>query len=161
APKPIDRSQAREGPMLRAHLFLVAAAAATASAQTTTQDLRARDGSVVARMPHSGPGLPARRSIPGGRTDSGWQLVTVPAGVYIRAISMGSPNVGFAAAEQGVVLRSTNGGDSWQVILNDGFPFYYYGVHAFSEQTVLITGFNNTANTGVFRWSDDGGNTWG
>jgi photosystem II stability/assembly factor-like uncharacterized protein len=147
--------------MFRAHLALVgAAAAATVSAQTTTQDVRAH-GSVIARMPHSGPGLAAQRSQPGGETDSAWQLVTVPAGVYLRAISMGSSSVGFAAAEQGVVLRSTNGGDSWQVILNDGFPFYYYGVHAFSAQTVLITGFNNTANTGVFRWSDDGGNTWG
>jgi photosystem II stability/assembly factor-like uncharacterized protein len=47
------------------------------------------------------------------------------------------------------------------VILSEGFPLYYYGVHAFNEQTVVITGFDNAANTGVFRWSDDGGATWG
>src|SRR5689334_19170104 len=93
-------------------------AAAPAMAQVRTVDAIGRDGAtVVSRVPHSGPGLALQR--PGsGNTDTGWQLMTVPAGVYIRAISMGTPTVGFAAAEQGVVLRSTDGGNTWQTILN-------------------------------------------
>jgi photosystem II stability/assembly factor-like uncharacterized protein len=141
--------------------FIASLALATpALAQTQVLDLRRPDGPLAARIPHSGPGLAPVRPRPQGSADAGWSLVSVPPGVYIRAISMGSSMVGFAAAEQGVILRTTNGGDSWQTILNQGFPIYYYGVHAFSDQTVLITGFNNSANTGVFRWSDDGGNTW-
>src|SRR5579862_5227603 len=142
-------------------LIVCAALAAPAIAQTRTQSLASPDGHFIARVPHSGPGLrPAHPSSPDGGTDSGWTQSAVPAGAYIRAISMGSPLVGFAAAEQGVVLRTLDGGANWQVILNQGFPLYYYGVHAFSDQTVLITGFDDSANTGVFRWSDDGGATW-
>jgi len=137
-----------------------AALAARAVAQTRVQPLTAPGGGIVARIPHSGPGLRAVAPAAAGGADTGWMQMTVPPGVYIRAISMGWPLVGFAAAEQGVVLRTLDGGLTWQIVLNQGFPTYYYGAHAFSDQTVLITGFNNSANTGVFRWSDDGGNTW-
>ena len=142
-------------------ILLCVGLAAPALAQTRVHFLPASDGRIAARIPHSGPGLPPAKPAPGSGTDTGWVQASVPAGVYIRAISMGSPLVGFAAAEQGVVLRTLDGGATWQTILNQGFPIYYYGVHAFSAQTVLITGFNNSANTGVFRWSDDGGATWG
>jgi photosystem II stability/assembly factor-like uncharacterized protein len=87
--------------------------------------------------------------------------MSCPPNVFVKAISMASRRVGFAAAELGIVLRSTDGGDTWQTVLNQGFPFYYYGVQAFSESTVLVTGFNNQTLEGVIRWSDDGGVTWG
>jgi photosystem II stability/assembly factor-like uncharacterized protein len=142
--------------------FLVAAPG-QALAQTIFHDLRARDGlTIISRIPATGPGLPVPPAPPAPPADIGdWQLMSVPPNVFIRAISMGSRNVGFAAAELGIVLRSTDGGDSWQTILNQGFPFYWYGVHAFNEQTVIITGFNNSTGDGIFRWSDDGGNSWG
>src|SRR5262249_10846896 len=95
-------------------------------AQTQTPVLRAPGGGTIASMPHSGPGLRRAGTAGGyGTDDPVWQQVSVPAGVYIRAISMGSPMVGFAAAEQGVVLRTIDGGNSWQIILSQGFPLYY------------------------------------
>src|SRR5438093_1207583 len=148
--------------MMSVRLSACVGLALGASATAQSLDLRA-GGRLIARIPHSGPGFQAAPINLGrsGGIDTPWQQVTVPPGVYIRAISMGSAAVGFAAAEQGIVLRTTDGGNTWQTILNQGFPLYYYGVHAFSAQTVLITGFNNSANTGVFRWSDNGGVTWG
>lgn len=139
------------------------AGSASALAQTRQIEIPGWDGRIVARIPASGPDLPAPRPRPpaAGPTDNPWQQCTAPPGVYIRAISMTWGQTGFAAAEQGVVLRTTDGGNTWQTILSQGFPYYYYGVQAFSPQTVLITGFNNSANTGIFRWSDDGGQTWG
>jgi photosystem II stability/assembly factor-like uncharacterized protein len=89
-----------------------------------------------------------------------WQPMSVPAGVYIRAISMGTPQVGFAAGEQGVVLKTTDGGSTWTTIANVGFPYYWYGCQAFNANTVVISGFQNQSGAGVLRWSDDGGAHW-
>jgi photosystem II stability/assembly factor-like uncharacterized protein len=142
------------------------AVSSAALGQTSTASVRGRDHSLVATIPAAGPGFvhhATRPNLP-GCADGMWEQMVVPPGAYIRAISMSYPT-SFAAAELGIVLRSNNGGETWQVILNEGFPIYYYGVHAFpgalGNQRVLVTGFNNSANTGVFRWSDDGGNTWG
>jgi len=43
-----------------------------------------------------------------------------------------------------------------------GFPYYWYGVHALTPDTVVISGFNNQAGfrNGVVRWSFNGGTTW-
>ena len=148
---------------MRTALFtvLVVAVPSAASAQVQFAETFGRDGtSLVARVPHSGPGLSAPRPCT-SVSDGAWSLMSVPPGVYIRAVSMGTPQVGFAAAELGIVLRTTDGGSTWQSILNQGFPYYWYGVHAFNAQTAIITGFNNSAFTGVMRWTEDGGATWG
>ena len=90
-----------------------------------------------------------------------WQAQSVPGGVYLRAISMASPQVGYAAGELGIVLKTTDGGDTWQHVLNQGFPYYYYGCQALDEQTVVVSGFQNSSGEGIIRWTDDGGQTWG
>jgi len=90
-----------------------------------------------------------------------WEKMSVPGGLYLRAISMGSSKVGFAAGELGVVVRTTDGGDTWKLILNQGFPYYYYGVYALDEKHVVISGFQNQSGEGIIRWSEDGGDTWG
>jgi len=124
-----------------------------------------RLGTVSAVVPNAGPELdwsfddtPAHQP-PAGRGLT-WTRMTCP-NVYIKAISMLSPQVGFCAAELGIVLRTTDGGDTWQTILNQGFPYYYYGVQTFAPNTVLITGFQNQTGEGILRWSDDGGASWG
>jgi photosystem II stability/assembly factor-like uncharacterized protein len=130
------------------------------------QQIRSRDGnSLVKIIPTAGPTAaipPIATMQPAGPSTRGivWEQMTCPPGVYIKAISMASPQIGFAAAELGIALRTVDGGSTWQTILNDGFPFYYYGVQAFSETTVVLTGFNNQTGEGVVRWSDTGGNTW-
>jgi photosystem II stability/assembly factor-like uncharacterized protein len=87
--------------------------------------------------------------------------MSVPPGLYLRAISMGSAQVGFAAGELGVVVRTTDGGDTWKTILNQGFPYYWYGVHALDEKHVILSGFQNQSGEGIIRWSEDGGDSWG
>src|SRR5260221_174354 len=69
---------------------------------------------VSAITPTVGPGLPQLTRAPATRTSptrgnspltSTWQAMSVPPGIYLRAISMGSAQVGFAAGELGVVLK--------------------------------------------------------
>lgn len=129
------------------------------------QEIRARDNALVKIVPTAGPNASLSNVTPqqpAGPSTRGiiWEQMSCPPGVYVKAISMASPQVGFAAAELGIVLRSTDGGSTWQTILNEGFPLYYYGVQAFSESTVMLTGFNNQTGEGVVRWSDNGGDTW-
>lgn len=90
---------------------------------------------------------------------SGWQLQQT-VGKVLKAISFADPMNGYAAAELGAVYRTTNGGLSWSAVMDLGFPYYWYGVKAFSSQTALIVGFQNQTGAGIARWTDDGGATW-
>jgi len=78
----------------------------------------------------------------------------------IRDLSLGDSQTVFAVAELGRVLTTSDGGETWTVSINLGFPYYWYGVHAFDSQTAIISGFNNSTSAGLFRWTFDGGNTW-
>lgn len=135
-------------------------------AQAHTVELaRATPGGrvVSAIAPTVGPGLrvpPSSRSAPANSAPPVWQPMTVPPGIYLRAISMGTPLVGYAAGELGVVLKSVDGGSTWTTVLNQGFPYYWYGCHAFDADTVVVSGFQNQSGDGVLRWSDDGGAHW-
>lgn len=118
---------------------------------------------VCAIAPTVGPGLrvpPTSRSATSNAAAPLWQPMTVPPGIYLRAISMGTPLVGYAAGELGVVLKSVDGGSTWTTVLNQGFPYYWYGCHAFDADTVVVSGFQNQSGDGVLRWSDDGGAHW-
>ncbi len=90
---------------------------------------------------------------------AGWTLLQTVSGV-VKAISFVNPTVGYMAAELGVVYKTTNGGADWSTVLNLGFPYYWYGVHTFTPQKVLIAGFNNTTGDGIMRWTYDGGVNW-
>jgi len=90
---------------------------------------------------------------------SGWTFQQTVPGV-VKAISFVNPDVGYMAAELGVVYKTTNGGADWSTVLNLGFPYYWYGIHTFSPQKVVIAGFNNTTGDGILRWTYDGGTTW-
>jgi hypothetical protein len=146
----------------------------SASAQELRRfGLESRDGAAITAVaPHAGPderpgssaatGISVSQDAAGGASrGEDWQSMSVPPGLYLRAISMGSPQVGFAAGELGVVLKSVDGGSSWQFVLNQGFPYYWYGVHAFDENTVVISGFQNQTGEGIIRWSTTGGTSWG
>ena len=90
-----------------------------------------------------------------------WRLqATLPSAV-IKDISFASPTVGYIAAELGKVWKTTDGGNTWTLIMNLGYPYYWYGVDALSENDVVISGFDNSNCRGLLRWSHDGGQTWG
>jgi photosystem II stability/assembly factor-like uncharacterized protein len=133
------------------------------AAQTRTVTLtRATNAGqrVVQIVPTVGPGLSTPSSTRAPALTTTWQPMNVPSGIYLRAISMGTAQVGYAAGELGIVLKSTDGGSTWTTILNQGFPYYWYGCHAFDANTVVISGFQNQSGDGVLRWSDDGGAHW-
>ena len=88
------------------------------------------------------------------------QQATLP-GAVIHDISFPTASVGYAAAELGQVWKTTNGGASWTEIVNVGFPYYWYGVHALSASDLVVSGFNDSSGEGIIRWSHDGGRTNG
>ncbi|MEO6167646.1 MAG: T9SS type A sorting domain-containing protein [Chitinophagales bacterium] len=94
--------------------------------------------------------------------DLNWELKFSASGKVFKDVSFSTPDVGYIVGELGIVYKSIDGGESWDAIMNLGFPYYWYGVHALTPDTVFIAGFNNQASIfeGVVRWSYDGGNTW-
>jgi photosystem II stability/assembly factor-like uncharacterized protein len=122
------------------------------------------------RVPVLGPGrdLGAKRA-PGGRHAAPvelsrdahrWQLVATIPGAVIHDISFATPKIGYAAAELGQVWKTDDGGTTWREVLNLGFPFYWYGVHALTPKDVVVSGFDDSNFTGILRWTHDGGTTW-
>jgi photosystem II stability/assembly factor-like uncharacterized protein len=91
-----------------------------------------------------------------------WALKFSIPGKFFKDVSFANLQTGYIVTELGAVYKTTNGGDNWTEKMNLGFPYYWYGVHALSPDTVIISGFNNQSNirTGVVRWSFNGGNTW-
>jgi hypothetical protein len=91
-----------------------------------------------------------------------WILKFSAPGKVFKDISFATPLCGYIVTELGAVYKTTNGGDNWTSVMNLGFPYYWYGVHALSADTIVIAGFNNQGNikSGVVRWSFNGGTTW-
>jgi Chitobiase/beta-hexosaminidase C-terminal domain len=89
-----------------------------------------------------------------------WQLKATIPGAVIHDLSFPTPLVGFAAVELGQVWKTIDGGATWTEVMNLGFPYYWYGVHAFNTNDVIISGFHDQNGTGLIRWSHDGGTTW-
>ncbi len=89
-----------------------------------------------------------------------WKLQATLPGAVIHDISFPTTLVGYAAAELGQVWKTTDGGSKWTEIMNLGFPYYWFGVKALSATDVVISGFNDSTEEGIIRWSHDGGTTW-
>jgi hypothetical protein len=87
-----------------------------------------------------------------------WKLQATLTGAVIHDISFPTAKIGFAVAEAGQVWKTTDGGAHWKEVLNLSFPWYWYGVHAFSAKDVVISGFYDSSTfEGIIRWSHDGG----
>ncbi len=95
-------------------------------------------------------------------SDTGWVLKFSQPGKVFKDVSFAGNQVGYIVTELGSVYKTTNGGDNWTLVMNLGFPYYWYGVYALTPDTVIISGFNNQASftDGVIRWTYDGGTTW-
>jgi photosystem II stability/assembly factor-like uncharacterized protein len=91
-----------------------------------------------------------------------WKLLATLPGTIIHDLVFVSATVGYAAAEGGQVWKTTNGGKNWTMVLNLGYPYYFYGVAALSGKIIAVTGFldTSTSQPGILRWSQDGGTTW-
>src|SRR6266545_2734908 len=116
----------------------------------------AADGPAMANAPTP----VGRRAEPAQAQTNPWRLQATLGGV-ITDLTFPTATVGYAAAELGRVWKTTDGGETWTLIMNLGFPYYWYGVEALSEDDVVISGFDNSNFRGLLRWSHDGGQTWG
>jgi photosystem II stability/assembly factor-like uncharacterized protein len=108
------------------------------------------------------PGRPAD-PIPDAPVDSGftWHLQGSFGSVVFTDLSFADDSVGYASAEAGIVYRTTNSGQNWTRVMNLGFPYYWYGVHALTRDTVIVTGFTDPPQAGIYCWSFNGGTSWG
>lgn len=96
---------------------------------------------------------------PSGQPSNTWtKLATLPNAI-VHDVAFVSPTVGYAAAELGQVWETTDGGGSWSLILNRGFPYYYYGIAAVGK-TVIASGFDDSNSEAILTQSKDGGTKW-
>ncbi len=98
-------------------------------------------------------------SIKNINSSSDWTLLQSVEGV-VKAVSFATPLVGYMAAEGGLVYKTIDGGYNWTTILNIGYPNHWYGVHAFSIDKVIISGFSQSTGNGMLRWTTNGGASW-
>ena len=98
-----------------------------------------------------------------------WNLLATLSGVsVIHDISFVSTQVGYAAGERGLVLKTIDGGKTWTSAMSSNTDSYYwYGIQALTEQDLLVSGFydgppidSSPSEFAVVRWSHDGGTTW-
>lgn len=98
-----------------------------------------------------------------------WKRVaTLPSISVIHDISFSSDKVGYAAAELGLIFKTTDGGYHWNVSLYTDPSEFWYGVQAVSANDIVITGFFDSSDpvtqAPVYRalahWSHDAGATW-
>jgi photosystem II stability/assembly factor-like uncharacterized protein len=89
------------------------------------------------------------------------ELAALPL-TWIQDLSFVSARVGFAAGGNGQVLRTIDGGVTWEPVINEPQPYYWYGVHALTPNDIVASGFYNSINAyaAMIRWSHDGGDTW-
>jgi photosystem II stability/assembly factor-like uncharacterized protein len=89
------------------------------------------------------------------------ELAPLPL-TWIQDLSFVSARVGFAAGGDGQVLRTIDGGVTWEPVIDEPQPYYWYGVHALTPNDIVASGFYNSINAyaAMIRWSHDGGDTW-
>lgn len=99
-----------------------------------------------------------RLPVPLRPTNTWTKIATLP-NATVHDVAFASATVGYAAAELGQVWKTADGGSTWQLILNRGFPYYYYGI-AVSGQKVTASGFDDSNSEAILTESRDGGKTW-
>lgn len=86
-----------------------------------------------------------------------WRIAfssTYPSGTTFQSIYFVNENVGWAVGSDGIILKTTNGGNSWtQQVSNTTSTLYF--IQALDENNLFACGGNRN-----FLKSTDGGNTW-
>ena len=102
------------------------------------------------------------RENPSNVPANSWKLLATLPGAVIHDLVFVTSTTGYAAAEGGQVWKTTNGGKTWTMVLNLGYPYYFYGIAAVTAKQIAVTGFidSSTQQAGVLRWTQDGGTTW-
>ena len=97
---------------------------------------------------------------PGQAADFSWQLSPTGSTARLRGLSVVSDNVVWASGSVGTVLRTTNGGSTWQSVGPPGTAtLQFRDIEAFDAQTAVILSIGVGTDSRIYRTSD-GGATW-
>lgn len=95
------------------------------------------------------------RGNPAYRMKSDWKLIDSPTMNSINSIYMINNSAGFSIGDEGTILATTDGGESWNVVTEDSLNFNFYDIEFISENRGFIAGEN-----GAFFSTEDGGKSW-
>ena len=97
---------------------------------------------------------------PGQAADFSWELSPTGSTARLRGLSVVSDNVVWASGSVGTVLRTTNGGGTWQSVGPPGTAaLQFRDIEAFDAQTAVILSIGTGTDSRIYRTSD-GGATW-
>ena len=97
---------------------------------------------------------------PGGKTDFSWQLTPTGSSARLRGLSVVSASVVWASGSGGTVLRTVNGGATWQNVSPPGTStLQFRDIEAFDANTALILSIGPGEESRIYR-TTDGGATW-
>ncbi len=101
-------------------------------------------------------------SVIGALAQSAWevQLMTGNSGDGLNDVYFIDELAGWAVGDEGLVLRTTDGGETWDNI-NSGFSQNFYSVHFVNADRGWIAGYNNGSPLdGVLLRTTNGGQSW-
>ncbi len=90
--------------------------------------------------------------------DAGATWTTVSTAYSLQALWFTSPAIGFGVGPDGLILRTTNGGASWNV-MNSTSTENLNAIHFYDADTGYVAGGTEVIN-GVVLKTTDGGTTW-
>ncbi len=97
---------------------------------------------------------------PGGRTDLSWQLTPTGSSARLRGLSVVSSSVVWASGSQGTVLRTVNGGTTWQSVGPPGTELLQFrDIEAFDASNAVILSIGPGEESRVYVTSN-GGQSW-
>jgi photosystem II stability/assembly factor-like uncharacterized protein len=96
----------------------------------------------------------------GGERDFAWELSPTGSTARLRGLSVVSDQVVWASGSLGTVLRTTNGGATWQSVGPPGTAaLQFRDIEAFDSKTAVILSIGVGTDSRIYRTSD-GGQTW-
>lgn len=94
---------------------------------------------------------------PGGPTDFSWQLTPTDSTARLRGLSVVSSSVVWASGSQGAVLRTVNGGSTWQNVGPPGTAtLQFRDIEAFDADNAVILSIGPGPDSRVYVTSDAG-----
>jgi photosystem II stability/assembly factor-like uncharacterized protein len=89
-----------------------------------------------------------------------WNLLATNSAQQFRGLSPVSADIAWVAGTNGTVLRTSNGGQTWQSVgPSDGGNLEFRDVQAFSESKAVILSIGEGNASRIYN-TDDGGATW-